>query len=104
MSGSEVSEPCPISAAGDMIDTVLSGEIVTHGLRATSPVRAAASARRPDETGKVRPAPPTMKPRRVTPALRIAMGKAQNIREGGLTARIVRAQVPLRHRLVLRCL
>jgi len=55
MSGSDVSDPCPISAAGDMIATVSSVEIVTHGLSATSPLRAA-SARRPDAIVKVKPA------------------------------------------------
>src|SRR5262249_14338721 len=77
MSGSDVSDPCPISAAGDMIATVSSVEIVTHGLSATSPLRAA-SARRPDAIVKVKPAAPTMKVRRL-PAIfsnAVVMGSA----------------------------
>src|SRR5215472_13458423 len=48
ISGSEVSDPCPISAAGDMIATVSSVAIVTHGLIVTSPLRAAAEIGIPD--------------------------------------------------------
>ena len=66
MSGSDVSEPWPISAAGDMMATVSSVEIVTQGLSATSPLRAAAPVRRPDVTVKVNPAAPIIRARRLT--------------------------------------
>src|SRR5262252_10799969 len=70
--GSEVSDPCPISAAGDMIATVSSVEIVTHGLKATSlPAASAVPNGRRAATANVNPAAPIMKPRRPTSALRI---------------------------------
>ncbi len=72
MMGSAVSEPWPISAAGDMMDTVPSACSVTHGFTTTSFPRAAcdcAAARfsapgTPSDTPKVNPAAPSMKRRR----------------------------------------
>ena len=71
-----MSEPWPISAAGDMMATVSSVEIVTQGLSATS-LRAAEPARRPDVTVKVNPAAPIIRARRLTSVFWIAMVMAQ---------------------------
>jgi hypothetical protein len=63
ISGSEVSDPCPISVAGDMIVIVPSGAMLTHGLSAL-PLRSlpstAAAARRltPTAMAKLSPAAP----------------------------------------------
>jgi hypothetical protein len=69
ISGSEVSEPCPISAAGDMIATTSSVAIVTHGLifvpDTSDPTAAAAAApMSPRAMAKENPAAPTMNWRR----------------------------------------
>ena len=67
MRGSEVSDPCPISAAGDMIATVSSVAIVTHGLivlLVLSGPSTAALATSEMAKAKVAPAAPTMSSRR----------------------------------------
>ena len=61
-----------LAAAGDMIATVSSVDIVTHGLKAVSlPAALAVPAGRRDATANVNPAAPIMKPRRLMSALRI---------------------------------
>src|SRR5215469_12175837 len=66
ITGSAVKDPSPISTAGDMIAIVPSVEIVTQGLRILSLAVAPSAARcgAPTAKPKVRPAAPTMKPRR----------------------------------------
>src|SRR5580704_4340269 len=69
ISGSEVRDPFPISVAGAMIDISPLGAILTHGLNAVPETSDASAAACPDlscptATANVRPAIPTMKPRR----------------------------------------
>ena len=77
MSGSEVSDPCPISTAGDWMKMVPSVAMLTHGLKAGAfPADAASAApagsmvlvpaHPASATPNVRPAAPTMNSRRVS--------------------------------------
>src|ERR1700761_6172565 len=72
ISGSEVSDPFPISVAGAMIDISPLASILTHGLNGLPEMEAAsvaayANPSRPTVTAKVSPAAPIMKPRRDNP-------------------------------------
>jgi hypothetical protein len=71
ITGIEVSEPCPISVAGDMMNTVPSVETVTHAFTTVCLGAAAANAApafmrsgTPATTPNVSPAAPTMNRRR----------------------------------------
>src|SRR6185369_7279046 len=70
ISGSDVSEPWPISAAGDMIATVLSAAIVTHGPNVFSVAVWLVAEGGTRLMPNVKPAAPTMNPRRVMSVLR----------------------------------
>src|SRR5262245_24082945 len=68
LSGSEVSEPCPISVAADMMVIVPSGVIDSHGLNAlparSLPTTAARAVLPESAIANVRPAAPTISWRR----------------------------------------
>jgi hypothetical protein len=83
MSGSEVSDPCPISTEGDWMKIVPSIAMLTQGLKAGAfPADAASAAlagsmvRAPahpaSATPNVRPAAPTMNSRRVSSGVTMA--------------------------------
>src|SRR5215469_12276682 len=69
-----------------MMATVSSVEIVTHGLSTASVLRLACALAncRPEATAKVSPAAPTINPRRLISALRVAMVMALALLRGAL--------------------
>src|SRR5882724_6258294 len=73
MTGSDVFEPCPISAAGDMIEIRPSDAIVTHGLKVAGDAADADEIAPPGEKfrstkANERPAAPIIRDLRVMPA------------------------------------
>src|SRR5690606_2750849 len=116
--GSAVSTPCPISAIGAAMVTVLSAAIVTQppiALSATPAADAKASGRPlsnpPKAKAKVSPAPPATKPRRVgenasrlmgwfiSHLLRGALDRAH---DAGIGAAAAEVAVHMRHNLLAR--